>query len=865
MFANDPVTNNYISAGLVLVTGEYGAASFQDILTISSIQGISSMASIGGVTGICSLSTVVTVGFSTLSTLFGSNGTFFYSTTNYFYETISTVYADGTNIFFDAQNVFLNLPFLSSYTLSTGFVSLSSLNFKDTANSSTQYLTVKNGQLLLNDSAISGDVSKTNLVSTVVGLGTAGYVSTASLLGLVSTANLSGLLSTGSISGLLSTGSILGLVSTANLQGLVSTPNLSGLISTANLQELVSTPNLLNLVSTSYFQNQLTSTVAGLGTTGYISSLSTINLSTQNLFTSTVTFKDINTGSNQILAVSSGTLILNGQGITGGGGGEGDVTTAQLVSTVENLAQLGYVSSSQLVSSLSSWALYPAISSIQLNSNQPYIINPNIDATAILQTGSLLIQDELATPGGVILNFVTFKTSTSQDNYTLINDEIASGSVSSFSLVHGAVNEMGSLYLSSIYFGNLGGSVYGQLTTDSTASDIYWNGISLTQGSGGGGITTAQLVSTVINFQTDFRTLQISTGFIQTSSVNLLDTYTSAQNFLTVSSGTLLLNGAAITGSGGGAVSQIVAGSNININPAGGTGVVTINNSINPTGLVSTANLSGLVSTANLIGLVSTANLSGLVSTTFFTNQVVSTVVGLGTAGYVSTASLTSTITAIGVFLSTISSSYAAYFYTNVGLISSLTVSSLTFGTGDGFLAMPDIRPTSMSTLVTQTSSLTTFNLLIGATSTVTAIQYFGLEGNFNNTVLAERSISTGVQEFLIFKGSSPADQIRFQTTGIFKIETGVSGQLWSTVTQAPVPAFIIDINSNVGIQTASPGATLDVAGSIRGQSLSTQQIQFSTLFGGFAQEQINSSVQITASSIYATLAGPVTFVLYEA
>jgi hypothetical protein len=211
------------------------------------------------------------------------------------------------------------------------------------------------------------------------------------------------------------------------------------------------------------------------------------------------------------------------------------------------------------------------------------------------------------------------------------------------------------------------------------------------------------------------------------------------------------------------------------------------------------------------------------------------------------------------------SSSYATLFFTNTATISALTVSSLTFGTGDGFLAMPDIRPTSMSTLVTQTSSLAAFNLLIGATSTVTAIQYFGLNGNFNNTVLAERSISTGAQEFLIFKGSSPADQIRFQTTGIFEIETGVSARLWSTVTQNAIPAFMIDINSNVGIRTASPGATLDVAGSFRSQTVSTQQIRFSTLFGGYAETTRASSIQLTASSIYATLAGPTTFVLLEA
>jgi hypothetical protein len=46
-----------------------------------------------------------------------------------------------------------------------------------------------------------------------------------------------------------------------------------GYISSASLGGLVSTPNLLNLVSTSYLGTQVASTVTGLGTAGYISTL----------------------------------------------------------------------------------------------------------------------------------------------------------------------------------------------------------------------------------------------------------------------------------------------------------------------------------------------------------------------------------------------------------------------------------------------------------------------------------------------------------------------------------------------------------------------------------------------------------------
>jgi hypothetical protein len=45
----------------------------------------------------------------------------------------------------------------------------------------------------------------------------------------------------------------------------------------------------------------------------------------------------------------------------------------------------------------------------------------------------------------------------------------------------------------------------------------------------------------------------------------------------------------------------------------------------------------GYVSSASLVNVVSTANLINLVSTTYLTSQLTSTVIGLGTLGYIST------------------------------------------------------------------------------------------------------------------------------------------------------------------------------------------------------------------------------------
>jgi len=108
------------------------------------------------------------------------------------------------------------------------------------------------------------------------------------------------------------------------------------------------------------------------------------------------------------------------------------------------------------------------------------------------------------------------------------------------------------------------------------------------------------------------------------------------------------------------------------------------------------------------------------------------------------------------------------------------------------------------------------------------SLSYNGLVGRYNNTVLAEISTGAGLQELLVFKGSSASDRVRVQTTGTFVVETGVSARLFNPNTTQTLsnatPAFIINTSSNVGIQTASPGAALDVAGTGRFLTMSTQQ-----------------------------------------
>lgn len=185
--------------------------------------------------------------------------------------------------------------------------------------------------------------------------------------------------------------------------------------------------------------------------------------------------------------------------------------------------------------------------------------------------------------------------------------------------------------------------------------------------------------------------------------------------------------------------------------------------------------------------------------------------------------------------------------------ISSLTVNQLTFGTGAGWVQFGPLQATIVSSIQEQTNAAYINNLYIGNTSTLNSAQYNGLFGNYNNTVLAEISTGAGTQEFLVFKGSSTSDRVRVQTTGTFVVETGVSARLFSNTTLPTLsnatPAFIINTSSNVGIQTASPGATLDVAGTGRAITLSSQQLFVSSINGA-------ALGNITTGNVISTVTG---------
>jgi hypothetical protein len=108
-------------------------------------------------------------------------------------------------------------------------------------------------------------------------------------------------------------------------------------------------------------------------------------------------------------------------------------------------------------------------------------------------------------------------------------------------------------------------------------------------------------------------------------------------------------------------------------------------------------------------------------------------------------------------------------------------------------------------------------SLFVGSSSNQNFIKFWGRQGEYNNAAIVEQSTGGVTGEMLTFKGSSVNDQIRFQTTGGIRFETGVSQPRdVNSASQLATPSMIINSSSNVGILTNNPTYTLDVTGTGR-------------------------------------------------
>jgi hypothetical protein len=347
-------TSNFFSTAIVSTVAGLGSAGY-----ISSSQLVSSLANFRSGTSTFSTLTVAELGsFSSVITGLFSGSSLTVSSING--ATVggplfSTVIGLGSAGYISSSQLLSSLANFQS-----GTSTFSTITVAQTGNFSSIITGLFSGSSLT-VSSINGATVGGPLFSTVIGLGSAGYVSTANLVGLVSTANLVNLVSTNNLLGLVSTQNLLGLVSTPNLLNLVSTNNLLGLVSTPNLLNLVSTQNLLGLVSTP----NLVNLVSTQNLLGLVSTPNLVNLvSTNNLLglVSTPNLVNLVSTNNLLNLVSTRNLLnlVSTQNLLG------LVSTPNLVNLVSTNNLLGLVSTPNLLNLVSTQNLLGLVSTPNL-------------------------------------------------------------------------------------------------------------------------------------------------------------------------------------------------------------------------------------------------------------------------------------------------------------------------------------------------------------------------------------------------------------------------------------------------------------------------------------------------------------------
>ena len=562
------------------------------------------------------------------------------------------------------------------------------------------------------------NIKQSNVTSTIIGLGTVGYLSTVVFGSIVSTANLAGHVSTANLAN---------LVSTANLAGHVSTANLTNLVSTANLANLVSTANLASLVSTSYLATQLTSTVIGLGTAGYISTQQ-LTSSFAGLSNVAVTKLIAGTGVSLSPASGVGNVTVTIQGVTTSIGNYGQNTVGQQI-TVTTAGPFPYT----IVSA-----------TITTGGNPVQIIatgdanNVTASTWCILQlyrgTTALggQVQAESSAANENIPFGITWVDAVPAGTYTysLKTNNVAGGSFQFgeatspvISLVEIAGASPG--YLSSISLfstvAGLGTAGYlSSVSLYSTVAGLGTAGYLSSIPSFGGFVSTANLVGLV---STSYLNTSLTSTVIGLGTAGYLSSIPSLGGFISTAN-----------------LANLVSTANL-------------------AGHVSTANLANLVSTTyiatqlgstviglgtagylssipSLGGFVSTANLANLVSTSYLATQIGSTVIGLGTAGYISSSQFLSTTFSYSRAFRTLSANISTLFFSsataNTAYISSLTIDQLTFGDGNGWADFGAIRAAVVSSYQVNTGII---YAPIVSTSLIVGVSFL-TQANLTSTVI---------------------------------------------------------------------------------------------------------------------------------
>ena len=701
---------------------------------------------------------------------------------------------------------------------------------------------------------------------------------------------------------------------------LVSTPQVALDVGGQVRAPILSTLALnVSTINGQTFGGPIQSTVIGLGATGYVSSLVNVSVvSTLTLNVSTINGQTVG-GPIQSTVIGLATTgyisstqltstVANIQSSLGAGG----VTQPQLASTFVGLASGGYVSSSQLFSSIASLnfgagvtggQLYSTVASLLTGLPSATLINvsalnaQNVSAPQAF-ISSLIVQNISAPQATISSLTVNALTIGSGGGFLSFGDIIATSlsttNISAATLVAGTTQTSSVLIgfnstMNTIQFYGLGQYKNTAISEQSTGTGLQE--LLLFKGSSVSDrirlTTTGSLV-----FEAGIAAQTFSNNPAQATPTMIINT--SSNVGIQTASPATTLDVAGTTRS------QIVSTLALNVSTINGqTFGGPIQSTVIGLGLVGYisssqlfSSLSGLVvgSTLGLSAgsvtapLLSTLNINlCTINGQTFGGPIQSTVIGLGLTGYISSTQLFSTVTGLGsgtgggtsgssigvstgqitaVSLSTLRIVASSITASNA-TFSTLTTNSLTIGTGLGYLSLPPIQTTVISSIAAYGNVMYYTSTFLGNASSQTAIQFFGLNGLYTNTAIAEQSTGAGLQELLLFKGSSVSDRIRLTTTGNLIFEAGIAAQTFSNNPAQATPTMIINSSSNVGIQTASPATTLDVAGTTRSQIISTLNLNVSSINGqatfGSGGAGTGSSLTVSTGALTATILSSLT------
>jgi len=466
---------------------------------------------------------------------------------------------------------------------------------------------LSSSQLLSTTRGLGNIYLSTNTVpSTIIGLGTFGYLSTNTV-----PSTIVGLGTFGYISSTQLYSTVTGLIDSPEVQSTIIGLGTFGYLSTNTVPSTIIGLGAFGYISST----QLTSTVAGLGTFGYVSSLTSIstnNLSTGNLFAGVISSLQFNASSMN--ANRAGINILTG-------------TNNQFNTFTENLfpnrqtATLGYTTGGE-----SGGGWYSNINGRQFNSIST---NTNIigSATGAGDIGSTVrVLGTLSTQNQVASSITT--------NILFARSNVSTNVITT-QFLRGA-GQFGNLVYTTSLLPDGGNASFGNSALTNVFNQIW-----------GSNINTETIIPRFGNHpQSTVRILgTLSTGILNVSTILAINVNVSTI-FVSTAVVTLDINVSSITGNG----------SNLfNLNAISSLSLQSTVVGLGAFGYLSTNTVPSTILGLGTFGYLSTntvpSTIVGLGTFGYLsTNTVPSTIVGLGTFGYLSTNTVPSTIVGLGTF-----------------------------------------------------------------------------------------------------------------------------------------------------------------------------------------------------------------------